>query len=620
MPAELLVLGEGALHDAFRGRVAAGAASLDAAELVVALHDAWRPRELAAIQRACRSAGKRLLPCRLDGAQAIIGPVIEPARGCAVCAESRRRPIASLPPAPLRPVAPAWAPPALAAAADVAADVADRALDRAELHDRAFVLQGDSSTGQWHPVRPLAGCPECAAPPDDAPAALPGGATPQEDPESFRQHRSPPARAGLREALLDWRYGPIAHVFRVQNAPMPVTGAEFPARADGKRESGWGRATTYARAESVAFHEALERWATMRPRGKRTVVRAAYRQVAGDAIDPRTLGLPDPGLVGEPGSALVPWSDALEVPWVWGWSFARRRPVLVPEQCVYYGTPGGRRFNYESSNGAASGASLAEAILYGLFEVIERDAFLITWYGRLPVPELPVEELAHRESLMLVDKLEAAGYRARLFDTTLDLRVPSIWALAVHRGTGAPRSFTAAGAHPDPQRAALSALRELVPDVFMYRAEHTDDQLRAMLRDPRKVRGLEDHVALYTLPEAAERLSFLDASPRRSFGEAFADWRRWVRPTIEEALGALCDHVLEHCGDVIAVDLTTPGGRAIGQHTAKVLVPGTLPMTFGEHHRRTHGLPRLVEVPARLGYWPAPRTVDQLHLYPHPFP
>jgi ribosomal protein S12 methylthiotransferase accessory factor len=48
----------------------------------------------------------------------------------------------------------------------------------------------------------------------------------------------------------------------------------------------------------------------------------------------------------------------------------------------------------------------------------------------------------------------------------------------------------------------------------------------------------------------------------------------------------------------------------------KVIIPGTLPMTFGHHNRRPHDLPRLYEVPPGLGY---PRP-DGINPYPHPFP
>lgn len=69
------------------------------------------------------------------------------------------------------------------------------------------------------------------------------------------------------------------------------------------------------------------------------------------------------------------------------------------------------------------------------------------------------------------------------------------------------------------------------------------------------------------------------------------------------------------------VDQTDPATRdRLGLHAAKVIVPGTLPMTFGHVNRRTLGLPRLLEVPARLGRVPTVRQHADLPLHPHPFP
>ncbi|WP_345153771.1 hypothetical protein [Nonomuraea rubra] len=36
-------------------------------------------------------------------------------------------------------------------------------------------------------------------------------------------------------------------------------------------------------------------------------------------------------------------------------------------------------------------------------------------------------------------------------------------------------------------------------------------------------------------------------------------------------------------------------------HAAKVIVPGTVSMTFGHRYRRVHGLPRLPGLPRVLG-------------------
>jgi ribosomal protein S12 methylthiotransferase accessory factor len=52
----------------------------------------------------------------------------------------------------------------------------------------------------------------------------------------------------------------------------------------------------------------------------------------------------------------------------------------------------------------------------------------------------------------------------------------------------------------------------------------------------------------------------------------------------------------------------------------KVIVPGALPMTFGHHNRRIHGLPRLSEAPRHLGYRDQALLPHEVNPHPHPFP
>lgn len=73
--------------------------------------------------------------------------------------------------------------------------------------------------------------------------------------------------------------------------------------------------------------------------------------------------------------------------------------------------------------------------------------------------------------------------------------------------------------------------------------------------------------------------------------------------------------------EVVTVDQTEPGlRRSLGLHCVRVVVPGALPMTFGHVNRRTRGLPRLLEVPHRLGRTDRPLRHEDLSLHPHPFP
>ncbi|MFI6761581.1 TOMM precursor leader peptide-binding protein [Micromonospora sp. NPDC050417] len=595
----------------------------------------WTPEVAETLSRRAWETSARWLPVCLDGGLVLVGPMLGPdTSACLGCAESAR--LTSMGPKVPHNVpglrlggvpAPVVGPVLVALAAAMLADP--------QRYDATVVaIRADRATCSTHRVRPRGGgCHVCAPLPADGPEPVQGltEAHLTTDPDSLRAPNPRTGRPDLRDALFDWRYGPVAHVFRAERLPVPLVTAELVGES-AVREGGYGRAVGYAEAEQVALFESVERLTGMRPRRRRTVVEASFAELGPDiAIDPVTLGPHDPRYHDHPAFHLTPYRPDLRVRWVYGWSLRHRRPVAVPEHVAYWGLPRGRgpQFLYESSNGCGLGNSRTEAVLYGLFEVAERDAFLMAWYARTPLRRIALPDddplLPH-----LVDDLERIGYELLLFDATNDLGVPAVLGMTRYRGDDerAPVAFFAAGAHPNPRSAMRSAAAEAIvntmmaPDLARSRPDYLDrDRLRPMLDRPELVHSLDDHVGLNTLPEAASRHTFLFDG-----GEP-ADWRElWPGlPAPTADLGRALDETVGRLGDlgleVLAVDQTDPAiAERLGLYAAKVIVPGTLPMTFGQVNHRTLGLPRLLEVPYRLGRVPAPLHYEALPLHPHPFP
>lgn len=125
---------------------------------------------------------------------------------------------------------------------------------------------------------------------------------------------------------------------------------------------------------------------------------------------------------------------------------------------------------------------------------------------------------------------------------------------------------------------------------------------------------------LYSLPQAEERLHFLldDNRPMRTFDEEFK--RSVKNADLTDDLKSFLQVFRRLNLDVIVVDQTTPEIRRNGLHCVKVLIPGMLPMTFGQHLIRLSGLERVLKVPVELGYAKEPLTPEELNPYPHPFP
>ncbi len=200
--------------------------------------------------------------------------------------------------------------------------------------------------------------------------------------------------------------------------------------------------------------------------------------------------------------------------------------------------------------------------------------------------------------------------------------IPSVWALAKNRTDKGVNLICAAGAHPDPVRAAKGAIHEIAGMLLSLneKLEENREQYEQMLYDPFLVRQMDDHSMLYSLKQAEERFDFLlqNGRPYRTFAEEF-------KPKAEHAdltddLKAFLQTFRELNLDVIVVDQTTPETLRNGLHCVKVLIPGMLPMTFGQHLVRLSGLERVLRIPAELGYTDKPLTPEQLNPHPHPFP
>ncbi|MET9605005.1 TOMM precursor leader peptide-binding protein [Streptomyces sp. NPDC006512] len=615
----------------------------------VVLLTRWTLRDAEELSRHALGRPVTLVPVRLDGALAVIGPVLRPgAAACLSCAEYQRlatdggRVPWRSPDMALAGV------PSPALAGSLGALVRDLLDDDGEAREAEAGEEGaaDPATavvhvvhqgrGTWstHRIRPVGGCAVCRPlPADTASGVVPLPAPrPLPDPYVLRAPNPRTTPEGLRAALYDGRFGPVRRLLRAEDSAFSLTSASVTdgRLADG---AGYGRAGDFADSERIALFEAVERYAGMRPTGRRTTLRASFAELGPDrAVDPERLGLPDPAHHGHPASPTVPYTPDLELDWVHGWSLTRQRVTAVPEHVAYWEVPGpGRpRVVYESSNGCGLGNSPEEAALYGLFEVAERDAFLMAWYARTPLRrvEAPAEDL---DTALLADRAAVAGYRLVLLDATNDFGVPAVLAVCRYEGThpGAPRMFLAAGAHHDPRAAIRSAVAEVVTNVLESAHRSSGEggprdprRLRPMLDRPELVVTLDDHVGLNTLPEAAPRTAFLFAGPGPSLTAA-ETWPDAPGPVHD--LGALLAATVERLSraglEVITVDQSEPGVRErLGLHCVKAIVPGSLPMTFGHVNHRTLGLPRLLEVPYRLGRTARPLRHEDLALHPHPFP
>lgn len=478
-------------------------------------------------------------------------------------------------------------------------------------------------------------CEKCARPTEDTPdgARLPLAPRPKAGPSSYR------GASALDLELPTGAYvNPVCGALgsrtrRVYqcSATLPVSGY-FRVRSKYDYHEMWwsGQSQSSASSERHGILEGLERYAGQFPRARRTAVHGSFDDLSPHALDPMTMGSYGRDFYARHTEAYRPFERGMTLPWVWGWSHGAQRPVLVPEQLVFYlDRSDDRKFVQECSNGCASGTSAEEALLHGLLELLERDAFLLNWYAGARLPEIDPAGCADEEIQFVLDRVTRLGYRMRLFDMRVDVPVPVVMAVAERLDGGLGRLCFAAGAGLDPLEAVRAAIAETASYIpgMDERVEARLAELRPMVEDYTQVRELTQHALLYGLPEMAACTDFLLADPDpRPLEELYAGWLAERPATLDLADDVRhLTRLLSRVGsDVVVVDQTCPeqGGTAI--RTLCVLAPGLVPIDFGWERQRALHHPRLHAFlagelstvhPEGRGYGPT-----GLNRRPHPFP
>jgi ribosomal protein S12 methylthiotransferase accessory factor len=634
------------------------ASQLAGCQQVLCCQDTWSPAALLELNLRCRQAGVWFLPVYTQFAEGIIGPCVRPEeQGCAHCAELRKLAAASTPAdhelyahylahgkhlPHTQPWLTSFGAATMAALVVQEVTAYRQQAGQGQTRCALLILALQTLECSRHAFLPRPDCPVCGALPlDRAELALITLQTcPKPDALTYRAACPAASTAQLRATYVDARMGLITTLTRESHDLLPTVGSRLASQESDGLETATGTGCTLRPDDSVriAILEGLERYAGLRPRGKRSALQASYHQLVQQgqpALDPATLGLHSLEEYawyqqGHHCHPLLPYHPDLVYNWVWGYAFRSQAPVLIPEHYAYYGVPISTEnpaFVFEVSNGCALGNCLEEAIFHGLLEVIERDAFLLAWYAQLKVPRLALSSLTDPQVRLLVEHLQYhSGYTIHALNITLDHALPCVCLLGVDEPgrAGMPKVHIVTGVHPHPEQAVFRALRELT--TVLTTSPHMLQEQRAqaleMLADARLVQDMEHHPLVYYLPEAFARLHFFcHGQPPETFEQAFA--RCYQRPAagldLRADLQELIADYLARGNDVLVVDQTAPEHLPCGLRCVKVLVPGMLPMTFGEHNRRITGLERLRRVPWALGYQDHPLREAEVNPHPHPF-
>ncbi len=365
---------------------------------------------------------------------------------------------------------------------------------------------------------------------------------------------------------------------------------------------GSGKGLAAVDAMIGAVGEAIERYSSSRYR-KADLHRSSLNDLEGECLDPRRLCLYDDVQYDRPGFPFVRFDPTRSIEWTRGYWLDTGKPVWVPALMTYFEFHASRAelFCQVTSNGLAAGAGLEDAAHRAVLELVERDAFMITWLAQRPGRRLHLDETLDSGAHEVVRQLGERGVEVELFLLEAGLSIPAMICLGFGDGERWPGVTVALAAHMNPRAAARKAILEQ-GHVGPFLARLMLSRGRSIPAAPNEVRTLFDH-ALYYAP--ADRVRIFDFL-RDQGGTPIPLADLPVPPDLSLAA---CVGLLQRGGARVAIaDVTSPDVAESPFRVARALGTGIQPIDFG------FGLQRL----------PAPRLLSALNgrsgLNPHPHP
>ena len=346
----------------------------------------------------------------------------------------------------------------------------------------------------------------------------------------------------------------IADITDLDRIGLPIYTAIRPTAEEGAISIYGGKGISKDHAKASAMMEGFERYSAERQNSDETII-ATPNEIGryGDYIDPKSLNLPKDFEKKDISDINLEWSKSRDI--------ISGNEYYIPTNAIFH--PYASDSNAESlfksnTNGLASGNILDEAILHGMLEVIERDAWSIFELTHKNYAQIDIESIESELIIDIIDKFESEGIKIKLMDFTADIKIPTIAASADDTITKDAGLLTLGmGTHLDPEVAILRALTAVAQSRATQINGAREDTVRA---DFAREAGYErmKRINKYYFKDDEEKISLSDIENKSTSS---------ITKDIEIVKNELTANDIEK---ILYVDLTRP---EIDVSVVRIVIP-----------------------------------------------
>ncbi len=380
----------------------------------------------------------------------------------------------------------------------------------------------------------------------------------------------------------------------------------------GGRSSGCGY--TWEDAVLSTIGEVVERYCPAFY-NKEEFKKASYNEMASMSkervISPSQIALFHPDQYRDERFPFRRFTNDTIIHWTKCWDLIHGGDVWYPASLIYMPYEEKEEWiGLTTSTGLSGHTDFYKAILNGLYEVIERDDFVMMWMNKIFLNKIEIDQDIR---LFLNEKFPGTNYDFHFFDISFDLPSPAVFGMCF--GELDFGEFIAVGsASRGTYKEALHKVIMEIGQAIPYFRFMLGEQKEWEPKEFDELNNFEKHSTFYL--------------KRKDLWHIFQDWKiakpikkiDFHEPSKTSDIDELrrIISVLKSMNyDVLLKNLTTPDVEQVGFHSIKVIVPQLVELS-GSYHFYFCGGSRLYTVPEKFGF--QNKAYEHLNKYPHPFP
>lgn len=346
----------------------------------------------------------------------------------------------------------------------------------------------------------------------------------------------------------------ITEITHLDRIGLPVFSAIRPTSQDGAISIYGGKGISSEHAKASAMMEGFERYSAEKQCENLVTGTVSEISSKGNTIDVESLNLPKDFKKENIGLFNLEWNICHDL--------ISGDDYYVPSNAIYHPyvleDNSCQSLFKSNTNGLASGNSLEEAILHGMFEVIERDAWSIFELTHKNYKQIDLDSIESETVNDAISKFSENDIKIKLMDFTADVNIPTIAASADDTLLKDAGLLTLGiGTHLDPEVAVLRALTEVAQSRATQIHGAREDTVRA---DFARTAGYErmKRINKYYFQEEDEKIRLSDIENRSTDS---------ITKDIDIVLDELKSNEIEH---VLYYDLTRP---ELNVNVVRVIIP-----------------------------------------------